>query len=173
MAAGSHERPRRSQCCRRAGQRSKTTWYGMRRGRRSLRLDEQLVHLSEVARRQFCTLQRRTLRAVASCSWWHDRIRHRPARSASPRQAGAPNSIDEVQRILEAAMQRPNGSRWAIALALGLRQGEVAGLRWADVDLETRSLRIQGMRPRPVPIPSFFHLLSLPLWARMRREVRT
>ena len=47
-------------------------------------------------------------------------------------------------------MQRPNGARWAIALALGLRQGEVAGLRWADVDLETRSLRIQGMRPRPV-----------------------
>jgi Phage integrase, N-terminal SAM-like domain len=29
--------------------------------------------------------------------------------------------VDEVQRILEAAMQRPNGARWAIALALELR----------------------------------------------------
>jgi integrase len=61
-----------------------------------------------------------------------------------------PYSVDEVQRILEAAMQRPNGARWAIALALGLRQGEAAGLRWADIDLETRSLRIRGTRPRPV-----------------------
>jgi integrase len=55
-----------------------------------------------------------------------------------------PYSVDEVQRILKAAMQRPNGARWAIALALGLRQGEAAGLRWADIDLETRSLRIQA-----------------------------
>ena len=47
-------------------------------------------------------------------------------------------------------MQRPNGARWAIALALGLRQGEATGLRWDDVDLETRSLRIRGTRPRPV-----------------------
>ena len=61
-----------------------------------------------------------------------------------------PYSVDEVQRILEAAMQRPNGARWAIALALGLRQGEAAGLRWEDVDLETWSLRIRGTRPRPV-----------------------
>ena len=61
-----------------------------------------------------------------------------------------PYSVDEVHRILEAGMQRPNGARWAIALALGLRQGEAAGLRWDDVDLETRSLRIRGTRPRPV-----------------------
>ena len=47
-------------------------------------------------------------------------------------------------------MQRPNGAGWAIALALGLRQGEETGLRWDDVDLETRSLRIRGTRPRPV-----------------------
>jgi len=29
-----------------------------------------------------------------------------------------------------------NRARWAIALALVLRQGEVLGLRWSDVDLE-------------------------------------
>jgi integrase len=50
----------------------------------------------------------------------------------------SPYSVDEVQRILKAAMLRPNGARWAIALALGLRQGEAAGLRWDDVDLETK-----------------------------------
>ena len=61
-----------------------------------------------------------------------------------------PYAVDEVQRILSAAMERPNGARWAIALALGLRQGEAVGLRWADVDLASRSLRIRGTRPRPV-----------------------
>ncbi|HEY5847597.1 MAG TPA: site-specific integrase [Microlunatus sp.] len=61
-----------------------------------------------------------------------------------------PYTVDEVQRILSAAMQRPNGARWAIALALGLRQGEAVGLRWTDVDLVSRSLRIRGTRPRPV-----------------------
>ena len=35
-----------------------------------------------------------------------------------------PYSVDEVQRILQVAMQRPNGAHWAIALAFGLRQGE-------------------------------------------------
>lgn len=34
-----------------------------------------------------------------------------------------PYALDEVQRVLAAAMERPNGARWAIALALGLRQG--------------------------------------------------
>ena len=61
-----------------------------------------------------------------------------------------PYSVTEVQRILVAAMERPNGVRWAVALALGLRQGEAIGLRWSDVDLESRSLRIRATRPRPV-----------------------
>lgn len=61
-----------------------------------------------------------------------------------------PYSVDEVQRILAAAMERPNGARWAVALALGLRQGEALGLKWSDVDLDSRSLRIRGTRPRPV-----------------------
>ena len=46
-----------------------------------------------------------------------------------------PYSVDEVQRILEAAKQRPNGARWAIALALGLRKGRpraCAGTMWTS-----------------------------------------
>lgn len=31
---------------------------------------------------------------------------------------------------------------WVIALALGLRQGEVLGLRWTDVDLDAGVLRV-------------------------------
>ncbi len=39
-----------------------------------------------------------------------------------------PYSVAEVRRILSAARERRNAARWAIALSLGLRQGEVLGL---------------------------------------------
>ena len=51
-----------------------------------------------------------------------------------------PYSVAEIQRILSAARERRNAARWAIALPLGPRQGEVLGLRWSDVDLEAAVL---------------------------------
>lgn len=47
----------------------------------------------------------------------------------------------EARAILFAALGRRNSSRWSVALALGLRQGEVLGLRWSYVDLETGVIR--------------------------------
>ncbi len=47
-----------------------------------------------------------------------------------------PYSLEEVQRLLLEADKHRNTARWVIALALGLRQGEVLGLKWADVDFE-------------------------------------
>ena len=47
-----------------------------------------------------------------------------------------PYTVDEVRQLLKAAGERRNSARWAIALALGLRQGEALGLRWSDVDLD-------------------------------------
>lgn len=46
-----------------------------------------------------------------------------------------PYSLDELRAILMAAQEGRNSARWAIALALGLRQGEVLALRWVDVDV--------------------------------------
>ncbi|MCC8248229.1 tyrosine-type recombinase/integrase [Saccharothrix luteola] len=60
-----------------------------------------------------------------------------------------PYTVDEVKRLLEAAQDRRNSARWAIALALGLRQGEALGLRWSDVDLETGALSVRRSRLRP------------------------
>ena len=59
-----------------------------------------------------------------------------------------PYGIGEVQRLLDMASQRRNSARWAIALALGLRQGEALGLRWEDVDLGGGLLRIRRSRLR-------------------------
>lgn len=61
-----------------------------------------------------------------------------------------PFTVEEVQRILEAAALHPrNSSRWALALALGLRQGEVLGLQWSDVDHHAGSITIRRGRQRP------------------------
>jgi len=45
-----------------------------------------------------------------------------------------PYSLDEVRRLLSSIEKRRSSARWAIALSLGLRQGEVLGLQWQDVD---------------------------------------
>jgi integrase len=49
---------------------------------------------------------------------------------------------EEARRILAAALGRPNGDRWSVGLALGLRQGEALGLRWQYLDLDRRQARI-------------------------------
>lgn len=60
-----------------------------------------------------------------------------------------PYDVPEIRRRLEVAAQRRNSARWAVALALGLRQGEALGLKWDDVDLDKGVLRIRRSRLRP------------------------
>lgn len=60
-----------------------------------------------------------------------------------------PYTVQEVQRLLKAADLRRNSARWAVALALGLRQGEVLGLKWVDVDLDGGFLLVRRSRHRP------------------------
>jgi len=60
-----------------------------------------------------------------------------------------PYGIEEIQRLLEVASERRNSARWALALALGLRQGEALGLRWEDVELDHGVLRVRRSRLRP------------------------
>ncbi|MET9416245.1 site-specific integrase [Streptomyces klenkii] len=60
-----------------------------------------------------------------------------------------PYTVQEVQRLLKAADRHRNSARWAVALALGLRQGEVLGLKWEDVDLDGGFLMVRRSRHRP------------------------
>jgi integrase len=60
-----------------------------------------------------------------------------------------PYSVEEVQRLLREAGERRNSARWAVALALRLRQGEVLGLKWTDVDLDAGTLWVRRGRLRP------------------------
>ncbi|WP_083751108.1 tyrosine-type recombinase/integrase [Kribbella sp. ALI-6-A] len=60
-----------------------------------------------------------------------------------------PYSLEEIQAILLEAGKRRNHVRWAIALALGLRQGEALGLKWSDIDLDSGVLKVRRSLNRP------------------------
>lgn len=54
-----------------------------------------------------------------------------------------PLTATEARRVLEAAHEIPNGARWSVALALGLRQGEALGLLWDAIDLDAGTLSVR------------------------------
>lgn len=95
----------------------------------------------------------RTIRAALNEAVRRGHIHQNPARLArGPRLVETeiqPYTIEEVQRLLDAATDRPNAARWAIALALGLRQGEALGLQWSDIDLNAGTLTVRRSLNRP------------------------
>lgn len=52
---------------------------------------------------------------------------------------------DEIRRVLRAADKDRSGHLWYLALS-GLRRGEIAGLRWSDVDLSDGTITIARSR---------------------------
>ncbi|MGH3738598.1 MAG: tyrosine-type recombinase/integrase [Micromonosporaceae bacterium] len=95
----------------------------------------------------------RTVRAALNEAVRRKHIASSPAALAkSPRisdEEVEPYSVDEVRKILSEATELRNSTRWAIALALGLRQGEALGLKWSDVDLKAGSLTVRRALQRP------------------------
>jgi integrase len=95
----------------------------------------------------------RTIRTALGEAERRGRITRNPAALAkAPRPDEIevePYSVDDVRQLLKVAGERRNSARWAVALALGLRQGEVLGLRWSDVDLDGGTLRVRRGRLRP------------------------
>lgn len=71
-----------------------------------------------------------------------------PPAARSPE--AAPLTAQEARRVITTAAGTRNAARWSVALALGLRQGEAIGARWADVDLDTGVWRVrQQLRRQP------------------------
>ena len=69
------------------------------------------------------------------------RPRHEPA---APRYW----TPEEIKDFLSACPGFRWGHAWLLALLCGLRRGELAGLRWSDVDFEGRVLHIRNQRQR-------------------------
>ena len=60
-----------------------------------------------------------------------------------------PYEADEIRKLIDSALDQFGGVRWVIALALGLRQGELLALQWSDIDLDHGELTVGYSRPRP------------------------
>ncbi len=58
------------------------------------------------------------------------------------RPAVEPLNPDEARRFLTAVRGDRLEALYTVAVALGLRQGEALGLRWPDIDLDARTLRV-------------------------------
>ncbi len=65
----------------------------------------------------------------------------------APRRAETRIAIltrEEAARLVEAAVEEPFGAAYVLAVTVGLREGELLGLRWDDIDLDRRTLRVRG-----------------------------
>lgn len=95
----------------------------------------------------------RTIRTAIGEAVRRGHLTRNPAALAKPPRLPdaevQPYSVPEVQAILRAAVSRRNSARWAVALALGLRQGEALGLKWSDVDLDNGALTVRRALLRP------------------------
>jgi integrase len=94
-----------------------------------------------------------------------------------------PWTLEETLSFLEAARRDPLYAAFVLAVAMGLRRGELVGLRWSDVDLDNRVVHVRqqtqrrrgtlydddpkSRRSRVVPMPV---LCIAPLrWHRLRQ----
>ncbi|MFD0074041.1 tyrosine-type recombinase/integrase [Streptomyces sp. NPDC127166] len=60
----------------------------------------------------------------------------------------SPWSLDKTLDFLSAARKDPLYAAFVLAIALGFRRGEVVGLRWENVDLDKREIRVRTQRQR-------------------------
>ena len=60
-----------------------------------------------------------------------------------PTREMRPLTVEEAERLLKCAQGTRYEALFVLALTTGLRWGELAGLRWGDVDLEGGSLQVQ------------------------------
>ncbi|MYS05200.1 tyrosine-type recombinase/integrase [Streptomyces sp. SID6041] len=130
----------------------------------------------------------RVLRTALSAACREELIVRNVAKLVEPPRAAArdlsPWSLDETLDFLAVARRDPLYAAFVLAIAMGLRRGEIVGLRWNDIDLENRVLLVRqqvqrrrgvlyndetkGRRSRAIPLPA---MCLAPLrWHRMRQK---
>lgn len=95
---------------------------------------------------------RRTLSAALNTAVARGRLARNPIKLAhtpthDPEEID-PLTVSEAKRILTTAHLGRNAARWSVGLAIGLRQGEVLGLQWPDIDLDDGTMRIRRQLQR-------------------------
>ncbi|MEU7167423.1 site-specific integrase [Streptomyces morookaense] len=133
----------------------------------------------------------RVLRSALSSACREELISRNVAQLVEPPRTKprelTPWTLDETLDFLAVARKDPLYAAFVLAIAMGLRRGEIVGLRWSDLDLDNRVLYVRqqtqrrrgvlydddpkSRRRRAVPLPA---MCIAPLrWHRMRQaEVR-
>jgi integrase len=97
-----------------------------------------------------CQYMRAILRSALAWAEKRGRVSQNAAKlSDAPRverRELVPLTPEQAQLLVRAAESDLLGALYVVALDTGLRQGEVLGLRWQDVDLDTRTLRVVQVR---------------------------
>ncbi|MFD8443793.1 tyrosine recombinase XerC [Streptomyces globisporus] len=128
----------------------------------------------------------RVLRTALTAACREELITRNVASLVEPPRAKSrelsPWSLDETLVFLAASRKDPLYAAFVLAITMGLRRGELVGLRWTDLDLDRRVLYVRqqtqrrrgilydddpkGRRRRAVPLPA---MCIAPLrWHRMR-----
>jgi integrase len=79
-----------------------------------------------------------------------------------------PLPAHEAQQLLEAAWEDRLEALYVLAIHTGMRRGEVLGPKWADVDLENATIRVQ----RTLTRKDTGYVLGNPRTKKSRRSVR-
>lgn len=115
-------------------------------------IDDLLDHVATTVSTITAGNLHRTLRAAFTIAVRRGLVTTNPCRYATvPRVTHTevqPLTIHEVHRLLTTAAVDRNAARWAVALALGLRQGEALALRWDDIDLDSATLAVRRQLQR-------------------------
>jgi len=80
----------------------------------------------------------------------------------------APLSPDQARRFLEACQGERLEALFVLAVHTGMRQGELLGLHWEDVDLEAGALRVRRALAQTNDGP----VLTAPKGAKSRRRIK-
>ncbi len=117
-------------------------------------LEKVYVRMMEAGRAPATAHQaHRTVRTALNEAVRRGHLRSNPAVLAKPPRLTdwevEPLTLDEIRQLLTTANRHRNRARWAIALALGLRQGEALALQWPDVDLEAGRMVVRRTLQRP------------------------
>ena len=76
-------------------------------------------------------------------------------------------SAEQVRALLDAAQDTRYEALFVLAVTTGMRQDELLGLRWRDVDLDTGVIRVRNAMQR---IDGQWHFVE-PKSAKSRRQV--
>lgn len=94
----------------------------------------------------------RVLRSALSSACREELITRNVAKLVEPPRTDnrelKPWSLGETLDFLAASRRDPLYAAFVLAIAMGLRRGEIIGLRWSDLDLENRVLHVRQQTQR-------------------------